>query len=329
MAVGDAESIYKPRYATRYELIERGDSMLLVVKNPWQGATDQRMEFYISGVAMKFVCMSSSHTAFLDAIGFSDRVVGVSGSEFLYNDTHKNKVDVGYESALAFEQIVALKSDIMTVYEVAGENMGQNTKLKQLGVNTIHIADYLEDSPLGRAEWIVAFGAMVGRFEEAKTLFDSIESRYNLAKSRVVENGAKVMLNSPYRDVWYMPGDSSFMARIIKDAGGEYLGAGVANSKSRPISVETAYGMALGADVWLNPSAHITTLEQLYGENTRFKDIKATVFSSIKRSSIAGGSDFWESGVVNPDKILIDLQYIFNSKGSVSDDSLFYFKRLN
>lgn len=325
----NAEVEYKPRYASRFELVSRADSLFLEVKNPWQGAKDEKMEFYLTGHAKRLICMSSSHTAFLDAIGQSDIVVGVSGRDFLYNQDHKTKDDVGYENAIGYEKIVALKSDIMTVYEVSGENSSQNEKLKKMGVNVVHIADYLEESPLGRAEWIVAFGAMVGKQKEAIEVFDSIVDRYERAKLITTDEKVKVMLNSPYKDVWYMPGDSSYMIRLINDAAGEYLGAGVAEAKSRPISVETAYGMLLKADVWLNPSAHIKSLKQLKEENVRLKDVKAQVYTSSKRTTEAGGSDFWESGVVNPDVVLRDLKKIFNSKGKVNSDSLFYFKKLD
>lgn len=325
----EGEVVYHPRYANRFELLSRGDSLFLEVKNPWQGARNENMEFYLTGEAKKIICMSSSHTAFLDAIGQSDAVVGVSGRDFLYNPAHKTKDDVGYEGAIGYEKIVGLASDIMTVYEVSGENSSQNEKLKQLGVNVVHIADYLEESPLGRAEWIVAFGAMVGRQKEAVEVFDSIVARYQRAKLIATDDKVKVMLNSPYKDVWYMPGDSSYMIRLIDDASGEYLGAGVAEAKSRPISVETAYSLLLKADVWLNPSAHIKSIKQLKDENIRLKNVNIPVYTNSKRSTEAGGSDFWESGVVNPDLVLIDLKRIFNSKGEVNSDSLFYFKRLD
>lgn len=324
-SVGKSEVLYSPRYASRFELLSRGDSVILRVKNPWQGASGETFDYFISGDARRIICMSSSHIAFLDELQESDRIVGVSGVDFLYSDTHKNKADVGFDRAIKYEMIMGLKSDLMTVYEVAGENSAQTEKLKQLGMNVVQIADYLEEDPLGRAEWIVAFGAMVGKQKEAIEAFDSIESRYKKALQLTKKQSVKVMLNSPYKDVWYMPGDSSYMIRLISDAGGEYLGKGVKESKSRPISVETAYAMLLQADVWLNPSAHIKTKEQLKSENLRFKEVKAEVFSNVKRNTEAGGSDFWESGVVKPDIILRDLQKIFSSKGKVETDSLYYF----
>lgn len=322
------EVLYKPKYATRFELRSVSDSTILIVRDPWQGAVGQTKSYYLSGDAKRIIAMSSSHTAFLDAISCSDNVIAVSGADFLFNPTHQKKSDIGYDNALNYEKILALNSDIMTVYEVNGENNKQTDKLHDLGVNVMQIADYLEDNPLGRAEWIVVFGAMVGKMDLAQEKFDAIEARYNATKKYAAKNELKVMLNSPYRDVWYMPGDGSYMVKLLVDAGGVYLGAGVAEAKSRPISLETAYAMLLKADIWLNPSAHIGSVEQLKSENIQLKNINVPVYSNIKRNTAAGGSDFWESGVVNPDKILVDLQNILRSGGTIVDDSLFYFKKI-
>ena len=308
-ATGDV--IYKPKYAKYFEILRYGDTTVIITKNPWQGAEniDKRYEF--TSAHPTLVCMSSSHTAFLDALGMDSVVVAVSGAKFIYNPLHSIKTDIGFDNNLSIESIASLKPSLMTVYDVTGSGTAQNNKLETLSVPIIYIADFLEQTPLGRAEWVMVFGALTGQLDEAKELFSSIESSYNAKKDECSKtlNKKKVMLNTPYRDVWYAAGDSSYIATLINDAGGDYI---VKNMKvGEPISLETAYRLLADADLWLHPSAHIKTRKQLFEENPRFKHITLPIFSNMRRTTDAGGSDFWESAVVRPDIVLADLSKIF------------------
>lgn len=326
---GEYQVVYSPRYAARFEIGKSGDTTILVIRDPWQGAVGVKREYRFVVPHERIICMSSSHTAFLEAIGEADAVCGVSGRDFMHSPAMQSKVDIGYDRNLAYEKIVSLRPDAMTVYEVSGENSSVTQKLEQLGVPIIYIADYLESDPLGRAEWIVAFGALVGRQAQAEQIFDSIAGRYNKLRDGLVITGRRptVMLNSPYRDVWYMPGDSNYMVRLIRDGGGDYLGGGVADQASRPISVEKAYSLLLKADFWLNPTTGINSRTELMSQNPNFGNIGARVFSSNARSTAAGGSDFWESGVVNPDVTLLDLIKILHPD-KASEHEFYYFEEL-
>lgn len=326
--------LYKNRYADRFELRERGDSLIFIVRDPWQGAQGQTKEFYVEKPLQRIICLSSTHTAFLEALGTGDRIVGVSGRDFITNERLREVEDVGYDNNFSYEKIVGLRPDAVLVYDVAGESSPQFDKLRQLGVPVIYIADYLEQEPLGRAEWVVAIGALVGRQEQAQAIFDSIEMRYNSLRDSILHNAKshpRVMLNSPYRDVWYMPGDRSYMVRLLRDAGGYYLGQGVDDDVSRAISAEVAFKMMQDADYWFAPSANITSLEQLKSENHRFAKLPVVaagkVFNSNKRSTPAGGSDFWESGALRADVALMDLAAILHPE-IIKDYELYYFQPL-
>lgn len=323
------DTLYQPLYAKHFVVLQSGDTTILSVKNPWQGAKDISYDYSFYGTTPeRIITMSTSHSAFLDALGFEESIVGVSGPAYLSNSHHQSLPDVGYGTSLNYETIVGLNSDLYTTYEVSGENSSATQKLQSLGVPIIFIADYLEDSPLAKAEWIVAFGAMMNKSKEAITLFEEIQQNYNTTKSQIAkraqnQKAPKVIPNSPYKDVWYMPGDSSYMAELIRDAGGNYVGKGVANNISRPISMESAYTMLCTADIWLNPAADISSIKALEKVNPLLGKIKIPVFTNATNPS--GGSDFWESGVLRCDIILEDLTEIFYSE----DPELHYHKKLN
>ncbi|MEF9950307.1 MAG: iron ABC transporter substrate-binding protein, partial [Mucinivorans sp.] len=191
-------------------------------------------------------------------------------------------------------------------------------------------ADYLEDTPLARAEWVVAFGALVGRQKIGESIFEGIEKNYIALRDSV--HGLKlcprkVMLNSPYKGVWYLPGDSSFIVRMIVDAGGEYVARGMKDNLSHAVSSEVAYARALQAQVWINPSANITRKAQIIEENDLLSNVNIPIYNNTLRSGKAGGSDFWESGVLRADLALRDMVKIFHTK-ALPNHRLYYYYEL-
>ena len=233
--VRQTEPIYTPRYAKGFS-VERDTTTgekLLCIRNPWQGASDIVFYTEIDSLSppKRIVAMSSSHAAMLDAVGCSDRIVGLSGCRFIYNSDLCKRIaegkiaEVGYDSAFDFEKIRSLNADIVLLYGVAGEAKSITDKLDELRIPYIYIGDYLEDDPLGKAEWVVALASLCGVESEGIAFFEGVESRYNALREQKYCSAYKprVMLNLPYRDTWFMPPHNSYMVRLIEDAGGEYI----------------------------------------------------------------------------------------------------------
>lgn len=138
------------------------------------------------------------------------------------------------------------------------------------------------------------------------------------------------MLNTPYRDTWFMPSSRSFMVRLIEDAGGEYVYTKNDSDTSVAVDLEEAYLLASAADTWINVGP-CNTLAELTAQNPKFADVPAVrnrqVFNNNRRQTPAGGSDFWESGVIRPDLVLRDLCTVFNPQAADTAE-LYYYKRL-
>lgn len=339
--------LYETRYAERFELLTDDRGPVLRVMNPWQGADSIAYDYRLvadTAAALrpgeirypirKAVCMSSTHVAFLDAVGSIGVVKGVSGLDFITNPAvHAGDAkDVGYDNNLNYEMIVALQPDAVFIYGLTGENAAV-AKLQQLGVPVVYISDYLENDPLGRAEWIVPFGLLTGRMEDAVAQFMHTENEYNSLGERVagsVDDRPEVMLNSPYKDVWYLPGDRSYMVRLLGDAGGDYLGKGEDTDVSRPVSAEKALVLMARADYWLNPG-RARDMAQLRADNRRFATLpvvqKGKVYNNNARITPMGGSDFWESGAVRPDVVLSDMVRILHPD-LLPEHELYYFRKL-
>ncbi|MBR2032819.1 MAG: ABC transporter substrate-binding protein [Alistipes sp.] len=328
VAIRQIEPIYTPRYAKGFS-IERDKTsgeVLLCVKNPWQGAENICYYYPIDTLApsQRIVTMSSSHAAMLDAVGCSDRIVGLSGCRFVYNSDLCKKIaegkigEVGYDSNFDFEKIHSLRADAVLLYGVSGEAKMITNKLDELRTPYIYIGEYLENNPLGKAEWVVALAYLCGVGEQGKEFFKGVEERYNTLRNQKHCSAyrPRVMLNLPYRDTWFMPPHNSYMVQLIEDAGGTYIlktrderretrvntdckikqnnttncqlsivncqlkNADRNNNTSTPISLEEALVLAMKSDFWIN-LGQVASKAELCAVAPRFAEVDAVKFGRL------------------------------------------------
>ncbi len=345
--------LYVPEYASGFE-IEGADgrqSVLVSVINPWQGADSITTRLFISrngetvpegfdgqvleGEARRIVAMSSTHIALLDAIGEAGRAVGVSGLDYIFNpdiQARRDHIgDVGYEGNINYELLLSLDPDLVLLYGVNGAS-AMESKLKELGIPFLYIGDYVEESPLGKAEWMVVLAEVIGNRAKGEKVFAEIPVRYNALKQQVADaalDAPSVMLNTPYGDSWFMPSTASYAVRLITDAGGDYIYRKNTGNSSTPIDLEEAYLLASEADRWLNVGM-ANTLDELKAACPKFADTRCfqngQVYNNNARTNAAGGNDYWESAVVNPDLLLRDLVKIFHPE--LVEEDFVYYKQL-
>ncbi len=348
------DPLYTPQEASGFTITAKPDSesTLLTVSNPWQGADSVASYLFIArsgdeaplafqgqildGEAQRIATTSSTHVAMLDALGASDRIVAVSGINFINNPAIQQRreeiADIGYEGNFDYEALLSSDPDIVLLYGVNGAN-SMESKLRELDIPYIYVGDYLEESPLGKAEWIVPIAEIIGDRQKGEETFAAIADRYNALKQQVADSvldAPSVMLNVPYGDSWFMPSADSYMARLITDAGADYVYKKQTGNTSLPIDLEEAYTLASEADFWLNVD-QMTSLSTLAAKCPKFTDTRVfrngAVYNNTLRTNPSGGNDFFESGIVNPDLILRDLITIFHP--NLSPDSLYYYRKLN
>lgn len=345
-----SQSLYTPEYASGFDIkgADGHKSSLITVSNPWQGADSITTQLFVArdgetapegftgqvlqGDADRIVAMSSTHIAMLDAVDAADCVVGVSGIDYISNpdiQARRDSVgDVGYEGNINYELLLSLDPDIVLLYGVNGASAMEG-KLTELGIPYMYVGDYLEESPLGKAEWLVALSEIVGKREAGEKVFADIPVRYNALKQKVadtVSDTPSVMLNTPYGDSWFMPSTKSYAVQLIEDAGGSYIYGKNTGNASLPIDLEEAYLLASDADMWINVGM-ANSLEEVAKMCPKFTDTRCfrngKVFNNNARTNAAGGNDYWESAVVNPDILLRDLVKIFHPE-LVKEDFVYY-----
>ncbi|MYM13459.1 ABC transporter substrate-binding protein [Muribaculum intestinale] len=348
-----SNQLYTPEYASGFSIkgADGYESSIITVTNPWQGADSITTQLFIArggesapegftgqvleGDASRIVAMSSTHIAMLDAVGEAGRVVGVSGIDYISNpviSANRDSIgDVGYEGNINYELLISLDPDLVLLYGVNGASSMEG-KLNELGIPFMYVGDYLEESPLGKAEWMVALSEVVGKRTEGEQVFGGIPVRYNDLKKRVADtvlDAPSVMLNTPYGDSWFMPSTESYVARLVKDAGGDYIYKKNTGNASLPIDLEEAYKLTSKADMWLNVGM-ANTLDELRTSCPKFSDTRCfrngSVWNNNLKTNAAGGNDYYESAVVNPDILLRDLVKIFHPE--LVEEDFVYYKQL-
>jgi iron complex transport system substrate-binding protein len=352
----EAEISYKAENANRFILNKTDSCMILTILDPWQGSTSMKTDYYLlehGAIASGFpsekiiyipvkriICTSTTHLAMINALGEERALCGFSGIRYIYDDGLRNMAregmigEIGYDSGLDFEQIVSLKPDLMMVYGINGENAVHTGKLEELGIKVMYNADYLENDPLAKAEWIKVFGALFCKDQKADSIYMEISDAYKALKdtiSNFTEKRPKVLLGLPFRDSWFISSGNSFVSHLIHDAGGNYVWSDVKTDKTLPFGIESVWIKALDADFWLNTGS-ATTAEDIRTIDQRLASlpcfINGNIYNNNKRIAPGGGNDYWESGILKPHIILKDIATILNPE-IFKDYTLFYYRKID
>lgn len=344
------------RYAKNFTLEYREGYKLLSVKTPDstmpvryvlvpKGTSPEVAEqdaVVVQTPIEKIITLSSTYYPMLDQIDKLDNVVGIDDGTYTFNETIRSKVEKGviavvggdgFSAKLNLEKVIEISPDILMAPYLNAQVL-EEAKLNEARQTLVLNADYLENSPLGRAEWGKFIAAFFEMEEEASQVFDQMVARYEEVKSLVeeVEQKPSVFVNTAYQGSWYMPGKESYVAELLRDAGANYLFAeNVEGTGASPLAFEIVYEKAKEADYWLN-IGFASDLASLVSEDARYSEFMAVkegkVYNNNARVNPNGGTDFYEGGVANPDLVLRDLVKIFYPE-LLPDHQLFYYTRVN
>ena len=284
------------------------------------------------------VVFSTTHIPHLEKLKVVDRLVGVADLSLIYSPvikekaTQRNLTEVAKGGRLNIEEIIRLNPELITTFAVGNAEADTYPKLMELGLKVALNAEYLENSPLGRAEWLKFTALFFNQEALANQEFNQIADRYEkIAQlTQKITQKPTVLTGLNFQGTWYVAGGKSYSAQFLRDAGANYLWQEDQSTGSIPLSFEVVFAKGRNADFWLpNASmwhslADITASDPRYGEFAAFR--KGQVFNNNRRQG-NGANDFWESGVLNPDLILADLVKIFHPE-LLPDHELFYFQKL-
>ncbi len=285
----------------------------------------------------KIVVTSTTHLPALEQLNETETLVGFPGTDYISSETFRNRVDnqkireLGKNEGINTEVLLELNPDVVVGFGIDGNNRSLET-IKKSGIPVMFNGDWVEESPLAKAEWIKFFGALFNKEKAADSIFSHIENNYLEAKKLAanIKNKPTVLSGAMHGDVWYLPNGTSTEAQLFEDAGLDYLWKDSKGTGSLKLNFESVFVKAKNADIWLNPSNYtsLQTLKNGSEQHSMFSAFKnKNVFTVTNTTGQSGGVMYFELGLTRPDLVLKDLVKIGHPE-LLPNHHLFFFKKL-
>lgn len=286
------------------------------------------------------IVTSTTHIPHLDMLGVEEKLMGfpqvdLISSSKMWEQINAGKVqDLGAGPSANTEMLIDLNPDWI-MFSTLGEDLRYLDVLKQANVPAVINGEYVEQHPLGRAEWIKFTGVLVGQYEKAVEIFKEIEQSYldaeKLAQAIPQEDRPTVLSGVMYQDIWYAPGAESWGAIILENAGGNYIFADQKGAGSVQLNYEYVLDHAMESEYWIG-SADFSSVEAMGLAEPKYKAFEAwkngNVFSYTQKRGPKGGFEYFELGYMRPDWILKDLIKILHPS-LLPDYELYFYKQLD
>ncbi|MBC5646361.1 ABC transporter substrate-binding protein [Parabacteroides sp. BX2] len=335
-ASADREAHITPQYAKGFQLSYADGYILMDIQDP-QNEESTRFQYALvergtkpEGIPADYtvieipvrsaICMTSLQLSNFIKLGAEDKVVGITSTRHLFNQTVNKQLKegktakIGIEGNFDNEVIMSINPDLILISPF---KRGGYETMKDIGIPLIPHLGYKETTPLGQAEWIKFVGLLLGMEKEANDKFSAIEKRYNELKALTAEGQVKkrpiVFSGEIHGGNWYAVGGKSFLAQLFKDAGADYFLKDDDRSGGVTLDFETIYNQADDADYWriVNSYPGTYSYEALKEQDPRYADFRAfrekgVIYCNMREKP------FYESMPTEPEVLLADLLHIFH-----------------
>lgn len=338
-ASDDAVSAYSGFYETRIEharqfsiRYEEGYKLIEVLQ-PYPGA-EKGFRYLLlphghlrpSGISAdavvripvrEMVSLSTTHIPALDMLEASEVLTGFPTTDYISSPTMRSRVEqgeireLGAANGLNIEALMELSPGLVMAYGMGPQDKSLRS-LDRTGIPVVLNADYMEQDPLGRAEWIKFTAAFLNKEKEADSIFRFIKNRYDSLTTLTegISDRPTVFSGIVYSGTWYMPGGKNWSAQFFSDAGGDYLWSNNSETGSLQLSFESVFDRAHEADYWIGVG-NLPSLKALAEADSRYSRFKAwqlgQVYTYTARLGEKGGNEYMELGYSRPDMVLADL----------------------
>ncbi|RGY93181.1 iron ABC transporter substrate-binding protein [Parabacteroides sp. AM58-2XD] len=335
-ASADREAHITPQYAKGFQLSYADGYILMDIQDP-QNEESTRFQYALvergtkpEGIPADYtvieipvrsaICMTSLQLSNFIKLGAEDKVVGITSTRHLFNQTVNKQLKegktakIGIEGNFDNEVIMSINPDLILISPF---KRGGYETMKDVGIPLVPHLGYKETTPLGQAEWIKFVGLLLGMEKEANDKFSAIEKRYNELKALTAEGQVKkrpiVFSGEIHGGNWYAVGGKSFLAQLFKDAGADYFLKDDDRSGGVTLDFETIYNQADDADYWriVNSYPDTYSYEALKEQDPRYADFRAfrekgVIYCNMREKP------FYESMPTEPEVLLADLLHIFH-----------------
>ena len=341
------------KYASLLTVIEHDGYTVADICNPWKAGkllhryylvprtsdvSHQSSDFpdgtVIEVPVERAAVFTTVHCALLTELGLGHHIVGVADSKYIKVPYIQEQIkagriaDCGNGLNPIVEKIMDVKPDVIMLSPF--ENSGGYGKTEEIGIPLIECAEYMETSPLGRAEWMRFYGRLFGEADKADALFAAIDSSYTVLKQLAEKTGKgrSVIIDKVTGSVWYMPGGRSTIGQMLQDAGADYPWATDEQSGSLALPFETVLERGSEADVWMlrYSSDHDWDYRELLSGHHGYNQMKAFREKQVYGCNVEK-SHFYEETPFHPDRLLSDFLQILHPD-IIGLPELRYYKRM-
>ncbi|WP_246535406.1 ABC transporter substrate-binding protein [Litoribacter ruber] len=290
--------------------------------------------------AEKVVMTSTTQIPHLDYLGHTQKLIGFPNLDLISSSHVRKQIkagevnDLGRGAQSNVEMIIDLEPDWVMISTLGDEIKNLNL-LQSANIPAVLNGEYVEQNPLGRAEWIKFTGVLLGELDKANEVFQSIQKDY-LEAEKLIENlpsseFPKVMSGVMYKDIWYAPGNDSWGTKLLKAAGSQYIFEDQSGTGSAQLSYEYVLEKAEEAEFWIG-AADFKSLSDITNTDKRYANLRPVqekkVFTYTRKKGETGGVEYFELGYMRPDLILKDLIKIFHPE-LLPDYQLYFYTKIN
>jgi iron complex transport system substrate-binding protein len=336
------------KYAKGFDIVTIGHQKKLIIKKPYQNAKHHFTYLLgnktdLSNNELKtpiknIVVTSTTHIAMLEQIGAENFLTGFPHTDFISSKKTRKRItdgkilELGKEQTINTERLIELAPEVVIGFGLNGNNKTYKT-IERNGIPIIYNGDWLEETPLGRAEWVKFFGVLFDKEKEADSIFNSIENNY-LAVKKIALNAKKtptIISGNLYKDTWYIPAGESFTATYFKDANTNYLWKNTKGNGILPISIESVLDKGKDANFWIGCGLFenrkdMLKSNQYYNSFSSFK--RKEIYTYVNKKGVTGGIIYYEKSPTRPDLVLKDIIKITNPD-LLPNYTLTFFEKMN
>ncbi len=286
----------------------------------------------------KLVVTSTTHIPMLELLEEENKLVGFPNLQYISSTKTRKLIangnikELGNEQDINTEVLLDLQPEIVIGFSMSSNNK-MFSNIEKAGIQVLLNGDWLEETPLGRAEWIKFFGVLLGKEKEADSIFNTIEKQYNAAVNIAKNTKTKstVLSGALFKDIWNLPAGESFVAQFLKDANTNYLWADTKGKGSLSLSFESVFEKGQYAEFWIAPG-HYTSSEQLKNANQHYTEFDAfknkNIYSFANKKGENGGVLYYELAPVQPHIVLKDIIKVAHPE-LLPDYQPFFLEKLN
>ena len=321
------------KYAKGFDIQYFDNYKKIVIKSPYPDAKEQfeyilianenSSKFKSEAVPVihtpveKIVVTSTTHIPMLELLDEENSLIGfpnlqyISSEKTVKNIQQGNIRELGKGEHINTEVLIDIAPEVVVSFSMTSANKMFST-IEKAGIPVLLNGDWLEETPLGRAEWIKFFGALYNKEKEADSIFASIEKEYSQAVE-IAKNAEKkptVLSGVMFKDSWNLPAGESFVAQFLKDANTNYLWSNTKGKGSLSLNFETVYEKGQHAEFWIAPG-HYKSLKELNEANDHYTQFEAfktnNIYSFANTTGTTGGVLYYELAPVQPQIVLKDI----------------------